>query len=67
MGKLESNLSEVVEQVGQLIDVLKGLTQQRQNRGPTCYNCGKVGHVKKDCRAPPKTNDRQKSSYKQGN
>ena len=27
--KLGSNLSEVVEQVGQLKDVVKGLTQQR--------------------------------------
>ena len=59
MGKLESNLSEVVEQVGQLIDVVKGLTQQRHNRGPTCYNCGMVGHVKKDCCAPPKRNETQ--------
>ena len=30
LGKLESNLSEVLEQVGQLLDVVKGLTQQRQ-------------------------------------
>ena len=34
-----------------------------EKKGPKCYNCGKFGHIKRNCRAPLKT--KSDSSTKQ--
>jgi hypothetical protein len=30
------------------------LADDEEDQGPTCYNCGERGHIKKDCKAPAK-------------
>ena len=32
-----------------------------------CWNCGKKGHLKKDCRAPKKKGDRQQETTQEAN
>ena len=32
-----------------------------------CWNCGKKGHLKKDCRAPNKKGDRQQETTQEAN
>ena len=32
-----------------------------------CWNCGKKGHLKKDCRAPKKKGERQQETTQEAN
>ncbi|XP_071956902.1 uncharacterized protein [Antedon mediterranea] len=53
--KLQGELNQLKEMVQDMVGVVKTLKGGRsERREETCYNCGRKGHVKRDCRCPTK-------------
>jgi hypothetical protein len=38
----------------------------KSGEDPVCYNCGKPGHKKNECKAPPKDKSEEKDQTKKG-